>query len=396
MNGWRTVQLTHGTEEGRFHSHSYYDIPVFDASGTRVVAHRMTMQGRTMRPDDRVEVGIVDVERPGSFEPVARTSAWSWQQGPLAQWVGGGPQIVFNTRQKGRFRARLHDVSTGKSDLLPRSVYAVAGDGETFFGLNMRRLEHLRPGYGYATRDTAPVLEKLPRDDGIWRMKRDGEAILLVSIAQLCRAYLENAPLSERLRHRLGGYTYWLNHLKLSPDGARFTVKLRWRRPEGPWSDRQSASMTGGMNGTGLRTLAKGLSHVMWLNSLQLYAWQQDRLVLIDDDGPDGAAPATLAPGLITQNVHLRHLPPGASETLNEAVFDTPYRETVDLVHYRAGNQPGSAQHERIASFAGHVPARGALRCDLHPCPSPDGRRFLVTSLSDGGRQLYLVERDHP
>ena len=394
MADWRTVQLTHGSDASRFHSHSYYDIPVFDAAGDRILAHRMTMQGRAMRPDDSVDIGIINVSRPGHFEPIAQSTSWSWQQGPLAQWVAGGPQIVFNSRIDGRFRAQIVDTSCGTATILPRTVYAAAPDGSAFYGLNMRRLEHLRPGYGYATYEANPRLERTPCDDGIWQMDRAGGNRLVLSIDTLRRFFLGQASLAARARHRLGDYAYWLNHLKLSPNGSRFTVKLRWRREDGPWSDRQSVSLTGRVDGTALRVLGRGLSHVMWLNEWQLYAWHFDRLVLLDDAADNPVPRAPIAPGLISQNVHIRHLPPGASETLSEAVFDTPYRETVDLVHYWAGGAPGSARHRRIARFANHVPAIGPLRCDLHPCLSPDGNRIAVTSLQDGGRQIYLLERE--
>ncbi len=392
MSGWRITQLTSGSDKSRYHSHSYYDIPVFNGAGDRIVAHRMTMQGRDIEPADRVEVGFVDIAKPEHFEPLAQTSAWSWQQGPLAQWVAGGPHIVFNSREGGLFRARLLDTNSGESTLLARTVYAVAPDGEAFYGLNMRRLETLRPGYGYATHESAPVLERAPASDGIWRMDRDGGKTLLVSIADLRDVYFGAAPARERLYHRAKRFTYWLNHLKLSPDGTRFTVKLRWRRIGGPWSDKQGASLTGRVDGTQLRVLAKGLSHVIWLNERQLYAWQSDALILFDDAPHDRAPPKILLPDLVKQNVHMRHLPPGACDTLQEAVFDTPYKETVDLVHYRADGE--GLYHSRIARFTGHAPARGRFRCDLHPCPSADGKRIALTSLRDGGRQIYLVERE--
>ena len=52
-----------------------------------------------------------------------------------------------------------------------------------------------------------------------------------------------------------------------------------------------------------------------------------------------------------------------------------------------------SDTHTRIAQFNNHRPKRGPFRCDLHPCPSRDGRKILVTSLDDGGRQLYVLNR---
>ena len=58
---------------------------------------------------------------------------------------------------------------------------------------------------------------------------------------------------------------YWMNHVKFAPDGARFTVKLRWRDPGTNWSDMQGVSLTIASDGTDIRVLSRGTSHVMWL-----------------------------------------------------------------------------------------------------------------------------------
>ena len=158
-------------------------------------------------------------------------------------------------------------------------------------------------------------------------------------------------------------------------------MKLRWRVLGKGWNDRQGVSLTAGMDGGDVRVLTDATSHVIWLNDRQLYAWRLSELALFADDGGRSNRVARLAPDLVTANVHMRHLPPGATAALGEAIFDTPYRETVDLVHCDAR----TGAHEVIASFANHRPARGPFRCDLHPCPSEDGRTVIVTSMNDGG-----------
>ena len=70
-------------------------------------------------------------------------------------------------------------------------------------------------------------------------------------------------------------------------------------------------------------------------------------------------------------------------------VYDTPYREDIDVMMLERATSRAHA----IARFTGHVPARGPFRCDLHPCPSPDGRHVIVTTLQDGGRQVHLLSK---
>ncbi len=384
--GWTLTQLTFGTSESRFHAHSYYDIPVLDAAGARVAVHRTTFAGRQPVPGDRIEVGLVETAAPGTWQPIGSSDAWSWQQGPMAQWVGR--RVVWNDRDGDRFVARLHDPDTGATETLAAPVYAVSPDGATALSLDMARLDRLRPGYGYPGGTTPGG--RIPASVGVRRLALDGSApVLVLPLAEAVAFLHRMLPMRARAGHLVRRYHYWFNHAKIAPDGRRFTVKLRWRHPNGPWTGDMGVSLTCGLDGTGVALLADATSHVLWLDGARAYYWRRGALALTADRIPRGEPLRVIGPGVITSNVHLRHLPPG-SATPAEWVFDTPYRETVDLMLM------GSTEADpvRIASFAGHVPPRGPYRCDLHPVPDAAGDRIVVTSMADGGRQVYLLRRD--
>ena len=121
MNGWQRRKLTGGSGDGRFHAHSYYDIPVFDEASRRLALYRMAVAGAHPGPDDIVDVGWVDVEDSVAAWHAAGTSrAWSVQQGPMAQWIPGGSEIVWNDRDGERFVARVRDIGTNALRTLPR------------------------------------------------------------------------------------------------------------------------------------------------------------------------------------------------------------------------------------------------------------------------------------
>ncbi len=401
MTGWLRRQLTFGGTRGLSHAHSYYDIPVFDAAGARIAALRHGHPAvRHPGPGDAVEVGLVEAARPGSWHPVGRSTAWSWQQGPMAQWVppadGAGERLVWNDREDGRFVARLVDPAAGGAPrTLPMPIYAVMPDGRSGLSVNMARLQVLRPGYGYAVDGPAPEMERRPAEDGIWQVPFDGGAPRLVLPLARAVAFLRSrlSP-AGRLRHAVTPYHYWFNHVKIAPGGGRFTVKLRWRRRGGPWSGRMGVSLTcdtGG--GTDLRLLGRATSHVIWLDDTRLYYFDERRrdMPLVEDTAPEGTRIGLIGGGL-SANVHLRHLPPAppAAGTLPpRIVYDTPYREAPEL--WESG--PAGEDRARIAAFSGHVPAKGPFRCDLHPVPDATGARLVVTSTEGGTRQIHLVER---
>lgn len=389
MSDWQIEQLTHGSERGVFHSHSYYDIGVFASDSRHIAAHRLHFVERPPTSDDVVEVGVIDTDD-GSWRMVGESRAWSWQQGPMAQWIPGQRSLVWNDResdgQNNNFVTRVHDMDTGVTRTLARPSYAIDPNGLFTLSLNMARLDDLHPGYGYVGGAGAQLNKRHPRNDGVWRQSfSGGEAVLVLSLERA--VHLLHARLGRRirLRHFLKRYRYWFNHVKLSPDGSRFTVKLRFREP-GPnssWNDSMGISLTCGVDGRDLRLLTNATSHVIWLDDQSLYLWQLDGFYLYADEAPKGRRLRQIGIGLVEANAHLRYFP-GSTKRF---VFDTPYRESIDLfIHDEA-----DAATDKIAHFVNHRPKSGQYRCDLHPCPSPDGRRIVVTSMDDGGRQIYLL-----
>ena len=191
-----------------------------------------------MTPEDAVTVGVVDREA-GGFEPIADTTAWSWQQGPLAQWVPGSRAADVERPRGDDFVARLHDVDTGGTSTLPHSVYALAPDGATALGLNMARLSRARPGYGYFGGDTrgAEVGGARRRRRVAGRPGRRVDATWCSRSPRRWRSCTRCSPRLTARQLTSAPRLYWFNHVKFSPDGRRFTVKLRWRAAslEQPW-----------------------------------------------------------------------------------------------------------------------------------------------------------------
>lgn len=390
MSSWTVRQLTTGTPQGRFHSHSYYDVPVFDESGRNVCGHCVNFEGRHPNPDDEIRIGIVDTEAPaGDWVEVGTSKAWSWQQGALSQWVPGpGRRLIWNDRDGRQFVARVLELDGGEFRTLPRSIYALAPDGRMGLSLDMARLHLVRPGYGYVG-GKSEIGARAPADEGIWSVDlQSGQDRLILSLERAKKFLLSRLPLRERAKHVIRRYDYWFNHAKISPDGKRFTVKLRFRQRDRSrgWNDRMGVSLTCGMDGEDLRLLAPATSHVIWLSREKLMLWQDGYGVRVFEDAAPGGKPLrSIAPEHTRNNVHIRQMP--GEEGL--FIFDTPYQEEIDLLLWNAADHSLA----RAGRFTGHVPKRGPFRCDLHPVPSADGRKVVATSLQDGGRQIYLLER---
>lgn len=386
LKGWHCDKLTRGSESGVYHSHAYYDIHVFDSDSRLIAGHKVLFAERQPTPDDAIAIGYIDLEGDRAWIPVGESRAWSWQQGAMSQWLPNSRTLVWNDRDGSGFVARTLDLDSGESKTLPRPVYAVDPGGRFALSLNMARLDHVRPGYGYVGGDGARIDERKPSEDGVWKVDLEtGASELILSLREAVRFLTSRLPIKGRLKHALKRYIYWFNHVKISPDGERFTVKLRFRQLGKGWNDQMGVSLTCRTDGRDLRLLTDGTSHVIWLDDEHLYLWQRDGVYLYADERPEGRRVRRIAPDLIDHNVHIRHFP----GTKEHFVFDTPYLEEIDLFVLDARD----GRHERVATFRNHTPKRGLFRCDLHPCPSPDGRKLVVTSMDDGGRQMYLLSR---
>ncbi|CAN5218586.1 hypothetical protein BH23BAC3_BH23BAC3_33690 [soil metagenome] len=389
-NIWKRTKLTHGSKSGKYHSHAYYDIPVFDSESRLLAGHSVNFKERRPKPGDSIDIGYIDLEGDKSWKKVGESTAWSWQQGAMSQWLPKTRTLVWNDRENDRFVTRLHSVDSGETNTLPHPVYAVDPSGKFVLSLNMARLDYVRPGYGYSDGEGHLMNKLKPKNDGVWRIDpKTGEEELLLSLADGARFLLSQLRIRQRVSRFLRRYIYWFNHVKISPDGKRFTVKLRFRPRDlsKGWNGRMGVSLTCGTDGSDLRLLEQAASHVIWLDEKHLYFWQEqeDGLFLYRDEPGGGVKCKQIAPELITYNVHMRHFP----DNPDMFIFDTPYRETVDLFLYDVNLK----QSKKIDSFHNHKPKRGQYRCDLHPCPSPDGDKMVVTSLEDGGRQIYLLTR---
>lgn len=388
---WQIRKLTNGSDQGKFHSHSYYDIPVLDASSRWLAAYETTFANRKISLNDRVTVGIVDTDASEeNWKPIGSSGAWSWQQGPMAQFVPNSKRVIWNDREDGRLNSRMHDLDTGQTRTLPAPAYALAPCGLYAFSLNFERLDRLRPGYGYAPENKDSYFPHAPADDGIWKVDlQTGDKYLILSLRDAAKFLARQLGLKFAIQSIAGKFYFWFNHIKFSPSGHRFTVKLRFRSVNlsKPWNDIMGVSLTADSRGGSLRYLARGTSHVIWQSDENLYLWQQNGLYNYADEKTGGRRVSQIVPDIINHNVHARHLP----EDFTKLIFDTPYRETVDL--NLLDRDSGRVQH--LASFGNHVPPHGEFRCDLHPVPSPDSQKIIVTSMKDGGRQVYCLFRKH-
>lgn len=272
------------TDPSGHHFFGYYEKSPWNADESALLAHETSFQDRRPVAADAADIRLIHDD--GSAERVAETRAWDFQQGAMLQWLGPdyAERFVFNDRTDDGFVARIHGADGARVRTVGQPVYAVAPDGETAYTLDYDRLDHTRPGYGYAPLDgdDAPPAPR-PDDEGVYRVDLAADASeLLVSLDEL--AAFDPVP-------SMAHGTHWVNHIQTSPSGERIAFIHRSETSDDRrWLDRLFVTDA---DGTGLTCLHSGfVSHYDWRIDGELLAWtDRDGRAFYRYDLDGGATP---------------------------------------------------------------------------------------------------------
>jgi hypothetical protein len=368
------------TRGPKFHWFGYYDKLQFDPSGTKALGMSVGFEGRSPKPDDEIELGVIHLTDRDRWEKFGSTNAWCWQQGCMLQWrPGSNSEIVYNVREEGQFACRIHDVAAGRSRSVPEAIYALSPDGRSAVAADFRRLQEVRPGYGYAGVPD-PHLELAPTESGIRVVDLvTGVGKLVLSVAAVAKLGTASADTK--------GAKHWFNHLLYNPTGTRFVFLHRWR-PVGKPGFR-TRMVTANPDGSDPYILdASGYtSHFIWRDAQHILAWTRptgktDGFYLFRDRT---ATVDRIGEGVMTENGHCTYLP-GNKWILNDTYPDKQRLQHVYLFEVATGRRVP------LGSFRSGPEYAGEWRCDTHPRFAPDGRQAVIDSPHAGGRQMYCID----
>lgn len=359
----------------------YYDRSPLSVDGWLLCHAARYPTTRPPQATQTIAVQVFDFRTRELVRPLMslETRCYNWQQGARAQWLDGD-HFIFNDfdPQEQRYISRVHCVSQCRE--VRRYDHAVqdACGRDYFLSLNYRRLQALRPDYGY--RNLPPLDEAgLARldNDGIWRIDQaSGASRLLYTLQDIC--HISRQPDFRQARHKV-------NHIMIAPDGRQLIFLHRYflgRR-------RFDRLMLGSADGSELRVLAANgmVRHCFWIHDAALLCYAR---------GPSGFD------GYHIVDVHtgnMESLLAGALDVMGDGHphvhgdwFVTDSYPDRRRMQYLLRADLRSGQINELGRFHHSFRYGGETRCDLHPRIAPDGRQVFFDSVCEGRRRLYVLE----
>lgn len=384
-----TVPMRRLTRRPGFHWFGYYDKLQVDPAGRYALGMRAAEEGRQPRAGEAIAIGMIDLEDGDRWIELGSSRAWGWQQGCMLQWIpGSASSVIWNDLDDGRFVARVLDVASGARRTLPMPIYSLSPDGRTAVTPDFSRLDDMRPGYGYPGLVDRWAHEAAPGDSGIWSVDlATGATRLIVPLARMA-----GIPWREP---ELAGRKLWFNHLLFSPSGHRFIFLNRCpRQPHGLGT----RMCTVAADGSDLRVVDPHghTSHFVWRDDRTIIAWARvppgpHAFHLFDEPTATtklGAAHTLVGEDAMPVDGHVTYVPGTRNEwILNDCYPQGPQRlQRLYLYHVP------TRRRVELGAFPAPVGYDGPWRCDLHPRTTRDGRRVIIDSAHEGGRQQYVLD----
>lgn len=362
-----------------YHWFGYYDKLQFDPESLYALEIANDFQHRLPTENDFVYVGMADLKNGDRWIELGRSYAWSWHQGCMLQWLPGSrTDVIWNERGGNRFVARIMNVKTRASKVIPFAIYCVSPDARWALAADFGRSFSMRPETGYAGGHDAYASELTPADSGIWRIDLEtGKRELLISLASAVKQPLAHGDWT--------GAKHYFDHLLISPDGKRFSVLQRWGRKTGEFSTRW---FTANAEGKDIRVLDDSgrSSHYIWRDPEHILIYTShpsagERFYLVNER----TGTFEVVSGMDT-NGHVNYLP-GNRWILSDTAPDKQRLQHVYIFDTQTGRKI------EIGAYYSPPEFKGVWRCDTTPRHNPSGTLITFDSPHVGnGRQTYIAD----
>jgi len=176
--------------------------------------------------------------------------------------------------------------SPAKKRTLPYPIYTISPDGQTAVAPDFRRIQDMRPGYGYAGLPDPHTDEPAPKDSGIFRLNLEtGRQDLIISIADIAKfGKIPGEPKEPK---------HYFNHLCSIPMALDLSFCIAGGQSHSGASAHECSPQTDGSDIHIVDSYGQ-TSHFIWRDPSHILAWawhpSHKNAFYLYEDGTDKAA----------------------------------------------------------------------------------------------------------
>jgi len=399
----------------------YYDKSPLNRDNSKLLACKTSFIDRMPTKDDVLEIGYFEWQKSNKFIKVTETKAWNWQQGCMLQWLAPDydKKIIYNDRVDNKFVTVILDIESSKKEILPMAYYAMSNDGKFVLCIDNERHYWFRGGYNYQGIENKEKKKPIDENDGIWYIDiRTKEIKQIITQKEL----LNIKPFSN-----MKNTVHYVEHLMISPNNKRFCFLHRWKIEDGGIYAR---FYTANADGSDIYLLNDSgrMSHFCWRNDRELLGFGGMENSINKLRKYKNIVKFFIKPFLplyhkiIGDRSKIRELITGDSYILFEDLTNKKIKIAPDIL--REDGHPSFCKVDDSLMITDTYPnpndefkeelvlfdmlrneivsklklnhlgefASSAVRCDLHPKWSHDGKYICVDTLDKGYRSIYVYE----
>ncbi len=305
--------------------------------------------------------------------------AYNFQQGSMLQWFSEEYKIGFNDVQDNKLVFVILDLSSGTEKVIPWPVQTINPRNTNYICINYKRLDKLRPEYGYTNLVTNFQADFNNSQDGIWSIDLESQRVdLIISLEQLLE--INPLPSMENSQHKV-------NHVMFSPSGSKFIFMHRWLGGNGKFSRLYISDLSG--NNLKILLDDRMVSHYQWLDESKIIVWGRkkekgDKYFLINVNTQEFK--------VVGENILDKlgdghpSFSPNGEWLITDTYPDKARQRHLILYNYKEN------KIIKLGRFFAPWKYDGEKRCDLHPRWSPDGKYISIDSAHEGMRRNYVID----
>ncbi len=357
--------------EGCFYG--FHDKIPWSPDNNYLLAHKYDIaMSLTQAESLSIEIGVV--HDGSSFQHIAKSKCWNWQQGSMLQWLGKEGLFAFNDFNRTEC-ITIYNASGEKIKELDGHMGVAHPDGKKILGFNFGRLSKATDEYGYKYFDSTYVEISAPKEDGLWRVDVDlNKRHLIVSLATL-----STRDQNDSMRDAY----HYVTHTTYNNTGDAYAFLHRWKTATGRLYSRLYVgdSLTDTLRYFPLHDS----SHISWDGDshLFIYGWLNKNTPCYISLCSD-----TLTATPVQLNIPNVDGHPQVNSSGLVVTDSYPDRSRLQSL-YVCDPQNGDSYLLRRSKIP--LKFRHAKRCDYHPRWDRTGTKICFDSASTGIRSLYII-----